>query len=84
MLSLQLDMLVHEDEDGQLVVGLGVPTHWLAHPMRVAGIYISRGRVSWQWDGRRMSVQLDGKEVPFRVGPSFAGPGYASAKAEEK
>lgn len=71
MLSLQLDMLVHEDENGQLTIGLGVPREWIAHPMRVDGIYCSRGRVSWQWDGRRMAVQLNGKEVAYRLGPSF-------------
>ena len=71
MLSLQLDMLVHEKEDGTLVIGLGIPHDWLAHTMSVDGIFCSRGRVSWKWDGKELVVKLNGLQVPFVAGPAF-------------
>jgi len=73
MLSLQLDMLVHEDEDGSLVIGLGVPNSWLAHPMHVSGIVCPRGTVAWSWDGHHLKVLLNGQPVTYIPGPAFRG-----------
>jgi hypothetical protein len=71
ILSLQLDMLVHEDTNGNLTVGLGVPDSWLTHSMSVAGIVTTRGIVSWNWDGHHLQVLLNGQPVPFTPGPAF-------------
>lgn len=71
MLNLQLDMLVHEDPDGKLTIGLGVPDAWLSHPMRVDGILCPGGRISWTWDGKRLQVLRNGKPAEFIAGPAF-------------
>jgi hypothetical protein len=71
MLALQLDMLVHEDSQGNLIIGLGIPDSWVDRPMHVAGIECSRGTVAWNWDGHRMQVFVNNKPALFVLGPAF-------------
>jgi hypothetical protein len=75
MLLLQLNMLAFETEkEGQpaIVIGAGIPEHWLEHDMSVHGLSMRSGNLDWTWDGRRMSVCWHGGRPPqFVLGPSF-------------
>jgi hypothetical protein len=74
MALLQLDMLTYWDEstpEPTIVIGAGIPSHWLHSSMDVSGLPLPGGTVEWHWDGRRMHVQLKGPLVKIRLGPAF-------------
>lgn len=75
MLLLQLDMLVSWRQDSSnytLTIGGGVPDAWVAHRLSVRNVPIPGGRVSWQWDGAELSVEIDSdKTFHLDPGPAF-------------
>jgi hypothetical protein len=81
MLLLQVDMLAYVDESGPtptLVIGAGVPSEWLRHPLRVRGLPTSAGLVSWEYGDHCVRVALaNPRNVPVRLGASFAENGVA-------
>ena len=74
LVLLQLDMLVRVEETANgpgLVIGSGIPSAWLAGPMRVQGIWTRLGRVDWTWGKLGMDVVVSGRRCPVRLGPVF-------------
>lgn len=74
MLLLQLDMLAYLEQDAPeptLVIGAGIPSAWLAHPMKVRGFPLPGGLLDWNWDGRRMDVTIGGTPIKVRLGAAF-------------
>ena len=74
MLLLQLAMLAETQGGSQseeLVIGSGVPEHWLSHEIAVSGVGTRRGFVDWTWDGAGVSVTIHGNSLPVRLGPAF-------------
>jgi hypothetical protein len=74
MLLLQLDMLVYLEQDTYkpaFVVGAGVPEEWLNQPMSVKEIPVQGSRVSWEWDGQEMHVQVQGQQNDVKLGSAF-------------
>jgi len=72
MLLLQLEMLAYARPDGAIVIGAGVPEHWLDGPLSVGPLPTALGPVSWSWDGERLSVDAPAGVEVVR-GPAFAG-----------
>ena len=74
MVLLQLDMLAYQEQDvvePTVVLGGGIPSIWLAHPMKVLGFRLPSGRLDWIWDGQRMDVTIWGNPIKIRLGPAF-------------
>jgi hypothetical protein len=74
MLLLQLDMLAFVDDSGAepvLVVGAGIPAHWLQDLLGVRGLPTRLGPVDWTWDKRVMTIRVHGRVCPVRLGPAF-------------
>lgn len=74
MLLLQLDMLAYVNRTASsptLVIGAGVPEKWLDKPMSVKGLLIGGHLVNWAWDGKQVSVQLQGKKMSVQLGLAF-------------
>ncbi|MDX2230527.1 MAG: hypothetical protein NW220_12875 [Leptolyngbyaceae cyanobacterium bins.349] len=74
MLLLQLDMLAYVDptaSEPTLVVGAGIPKEWLNQPIRVQGLGVGGDRVNWAWDGKQMTVQMQGRQMKIRLGEAF-------------
>jgi len=74
MLLLQLDMLTMLDESTAtptILIGAGVPKHWLEESMSVEGMQTRLGRVDWKWARGKMTVRLRGFEAPVKLGTNF-------------
>jgi hypothetical protein len=74
MILLQLDMLAHLEQDvpePTVVIGAGIPSSWLGHPMEVRGFLLPSGTLDWIWDGRSMDVTIWGNPIKVRLGPAF-------------
>jgi hypothetical protein len=74
LLLLQLEMLAYIDRTGNtptLVIGAGIPTEWLQQPMSVSGQSIDGNLVSWNWDGKQMTVRLSGEKMAVKLGTAF-------------
>lgn len=68
LLLLLRDCLLRETEEGDLVIGSGVPEAWLAHDFSVTGAPSWFGTVDVRWEAgdRRLTVAT-GRAVPGRV-----------------
>jgi hypothetical protein len=74
VLLSQLSILAHNDESSDEVVwviGAGVPTAWLGKPFSVANVGTARGRVDYTWDGKTLSVRIDGPRGKVQAGSAF-------------
>jgi hypothetical protein len=74
MLLLQLDMLAYVDSmpgESTVVIGAGIPTAWVAHPMSASRLSLPDGQLDWRWDGHRMEVTFHGSVHKVRMGPGF-------------
>ncbi|MBF2026599.1 MAG: hypothetical protein IGS48_07515 [Oscillatoriales cyanobacterium C42_A2020_001] len=74
MALLQLDMLAYCDQSKStptLIIGSGVQEQWLSQPMRVKGILVEGNLVNWTWDGKQLTVQIQGEKMPVQVGSAF-------------
>lgn len=87
MLALQIEMLVSVNRSGQkpvLIIGAGVRTDWLDHPMKVAGISTPIGIIDWQWDNaeQELIISVHGSGSQSTVEPVEIRPGAAFARAK--
>ncbi|MBD1847821.1 hypothetical protein H6F89_31435 [Cyanobacteria bacterium FACHB-63] len=74
MLLLQLDMLAYVNPTTQsptLVIGAGIPRQWIDQPMQVKGLLVNGNLVNWMWDGKQMTVQIQGKKIAVQLGENF-------------
>lgn len=74
LLLLQQDMLAYVDEaatEPTVVIGAGVTSAWLSHPMAVSALALPGGSIDWQWDGRTMRVTLHGAAWTAQLGSAF-------------
>ena len=75
MALLQLDMLGYIDEGGNeptLVIGGGIPTHWLSEDMNVRGLRIGTFVLDWHWNGKMMKAVIRGdKQIKAKLGTGF-------------
>ncbi len=73
-LALQLDMLAFIDESGSqplLVIGEGIKKEWLTQPMKIEGLRVHGNIVNWNWDGKKLNVQIKGKKMMVMAGTAF-------------
>jgi hypothetical protein len=74
LLLLQQDMLAYVDKaatEPTVVIGAGVTSAWLSHPMAVSALALPGGSIDWQWDGRTMRVTLRGAPWTIQLGSAF-------------
>lgn len=74
MLLLQLDMLAYVDRASSspsLVIGAGIQEKWLGKPISVKGLLVEGSLVNWNWDGKQLNVQIQGKKMFIKPGFAF-------------
>ncbi len=74
MLLLQLDMLARIEPGGGepvLVIGDGLPSEWLAHPLAVRGLRVAGRTLDWSWATGRLTVTVRGAPLRVRAGAPF-------------
>jgi hypothetical protein len=72
MALLQLDMLAYvHHPSGTLVIGAGVPKEWLDKTMTVKGMSIQGQPISWSWDRKQITVQLQKQRQNLLLGTAF-------------
>ncbi|EKQ68648.1 hypothetical protein OsccyDRAFT_3186 [Leptolyngbyaceae cyanobacterium JSC-12] len=74
MALLQLDMLAYVDQAKSiptLVIGAGVQPQWLSQPLNVKGLAVGGNLVNWNWDGKQLTVQIQGEKIPVQLGSAF-------------
>lgn len=74
MALLQMDMLAHADpaRPNTVVIGAGIPQHWLKSPIKVKHLLVDDTVVDWEWDTRVLTVTLSGTRKDVLPGEQFA------------
>lgn len=74
MLLLQLDMLAYVNPTAKvptLVIGAGIPPQWLKQSFKVKGLVAEGNVINWDWDGKKIDVQIQGKKMDIQLGAGF-------------
>lgn len=74
MVLLQLDMLAYVNPtptNPTLVIGAGIPQKWLTQPFSIKNLPAMGNIVSWDWDGKQVTVTLQGEKVDIQLGKLF-------------
>lgn len=74
LLLLQQDMLAYLDTEtvgSPVVIGAGIPPHWLSQTLSVSNLLLPGGSIAWKWDGHAMQVTLKGQIRNITLGSAF-------------
>ena len=69
LLALSLAVATYQ---GSKLIGVGIPSSWVTHPMAITGFPLPHGQIDWTWAGYRMHVHMTGRPpVKVKLGSAF-------------